>query len=234
MALQIWDKLLPDQPNNNLYFKGKDYFHTLYDMIVSTGGLKSSTEEFKLVLSDKVSIEDMASNPVQLRFLELMVRLTGAKRIIEIGAFIGLSAMTMARAMPAGGKLTTIEKFDHFADICKQNFAANGVADRIEILQGDAFELIDALPKDDMFDIAFIDGNKERYAHYFEVLEPRVRSGGLIMVDDVLFHGDALNTKCETEKGAGAKAFLDVAASRKNYPRLVLPICNGIMLLQKP
>lgn len=234
MALQIWDKLLPDQPNNNLYFKGKDYFRTLYDMIVSTGGLKSSTEEFKLELSDKVSIEDMASNPVQLRFLELMVRLTGAKRIIEIGAFIGLSAMTMARAMPAGGKLTTIEKFDHFAEICKKNFVANGVADRIEILQGDAFELIDALPKDDMFDIAFIDGNKERYAHYFEVLEPRVRSGGLIMVDDVLFHGDALNTKFETEKGAGAKAFLDVAASRKNYPRLVLPICNGIMLLQKP
>lgn len=234
MALQIWDKLLPDQPNNNMYFKGKDYFRTLYDMIVSTGGLKSSTEDFNLVLSDKVSIEEMASNPVQLRFLELMVRLTGAKRIIEIGAFIGLSAMTMARAMPAGGKLTTIEKFDHFAEICKKNFAANGVADRIEILQGDAFELIDALPRDDMFDIAFIDGNKERYAHYFEVLEPRVRSGGLIMVDDVLFHGDALNTKFETEKGEGAKAFLDVAASRKNYPRLVLPICNGIMLLQKP
>lgn len=234
MALQIWDKLLPDQPNNNLYFKGEDYFRTLYDMIVSTSGLKASTDEFKLMLSDKVSIEDMASNPVQLRFLELMVRLTNARRIIEIGAFIGLSAMTMARAMPTGGKLTTIEKFDHFAEICKTNFASNGLSDRIEILQGDAFEVIESLPKDDLFDIAFIDGNKERYAHYFEVLEPRVRSGGLIMVDDVLFHGDALNTKFETEKGKGAKAFLDVAASRKNYPRLVLPICNGIMLLQKP
>jgi predicted O-methyltransferase YrrM len=234
MTLKLWDKLLPDQPLNNQYYNGQDYYHTLYDMIVRTGGLQSSTEAFKLVLSDKVSIEEMASNPVQLRFLELMVRLTSAKRVIEIGAFIGLSAMTMARAMPTGGKLTTIEKFDHFADICRRNFAANGIADRIEIIQGDAFEVIESLPRDDLFDIAFIDGNKERYAHYFEVLEPRVRSGGLIMVDDVLFHGDSLNPRAETEKGEGVKAFLDLAASRTNYPRLIVPICNGLMLMQKP
>jgi predicted O-methyltransferase YrrM len=196
--LKLWDKLLPDQPLNNTYFKGGDYHHMLYDLIVRTSGLQQPHERFELVLSDKVTIEEMASNPVQLQLLDLIVRLLQPKRIIEIGAFIGLSAMTMARAMPVGGKLTTIEKFDHFADICRRNFAANGLADRITVVEGDAFEALDKISKSELFDLAFIDGNKERYAHYFEALEPRVRSGGLILVDDVFFHGDVLNAKATT------------------------------------
>src|SRR6185436_17283891 len=98
---------------------------------------------FELLLSDTASVEEMASNPVQLRLLELIVRLTGAKRAIEIGAFIGLSAMVMARAMPAGGKLFTIEKFAHFADICRRNVAVNGLSERIEVIEGDALEVIE-------------------------------------------------------------------------------------------
>ena len=144
--LELWDKLLPDQPLNNVYFGGGDYHHILYDLIVHTSGLQSPLESFELVLSDRVSIEEMASNPVQLRFLDLIVRLLQPRRIIEIGAFIGLSAMTMARAMPAGGRLTTIEKFDHFADICRRNFEANGLADRITVVEGDAFEALDKIP----------------------------------------------------------------------------------------
>jgi caffeoyl-CoA O-methyltransferase len=232
-ALELWDKLLPDQRLNNIHFGGGDYGHMLYDLVVRTSGLQAPQETFELVLSDKVTIEEMASNPVQLRLLELIVRLLQPKRIIEIGAFIGLSAMTMARAMPAGGKLTTIEKFHHFADICRRNFSANGLADRIALVEGDAFEALDKVPKSELFDLAFIDGNKERYAHYFEALEPRVRSGGLIVVDDVLFHGDVLNAKATTEKGEGCKRFMKLAAQRKNYTKLALPLCNGLMLMLK-
>jgi predicted O-methyltransferase YrrM len=232
--LTLWDKLLPDQPLNNQYYQGQDYYRALYDLIGRTSGLKPPTEVFKLALSDKVTIEEMASNPLQLRLLEFLVRLTGARRILEIGAFIGLSAMTMARAMPPGGKLITIEKFDHFADVCRRNFAANGLSDRIELVQGDAFEIIEKLPRDEPLDIAFIDGNKERYAHYFEAIEARVRSGGLILVDDVLFHGDVLNRTPQTEKGAGVRSFMDLAAKGDRYLRLTLPICNGLMMMLKP
>src|SRR5262245_38143103 len=107
--LKLWDKLLPDQRLNNIYFGGGDYHRALYDLIAHTSGLQEPQETFKLALSDKVTIEEMASNPVQLRFLDLIVRLLQPRRIVEIGAFIGLSAMTMARAMPEGGRLTTIE-----------------------------------------------------------------------------------------------------------------------------
>lgn len=230
---RLWDKLLPDQPLNNEYYGGSDYYRSLYDLIARASGLEPPTKTFNLVLSDRVTIEEMASNPVQLRFLEFIVRLTGARRVIEIGAFIGLSAMTMARAMPAGGKLVTIEKFDHFADLCRRNVASNGLSDRVHVLQGDAFELIDGLPAGEPFDLAFIDGNKERYAQYFEMLEPRIRPGGVILIDDVLFHGDVLNPRPTTPKGEGVRAFMELAARRSDYLRLAVPICNGLMLMQR-
>jgi caffeoyl-CoA O-methyltransferase len=230
----LWDKLLPDQPVNNHYFAGHDYHKALYDLIVRTSGLKPQNETFKLEVSDKVSVEEMASNPIQMRFLQLLVALTGAERILEIGTFIGISAMAMASAMPKGGKLITIEKFDHFARIARRNFRANGFDGKIVLMEGDAFEVLDRLPKGEPFDLVFIDGNKERYRHYFEALEPYVRPGGLILVDDVFFHGDVLNNAPSNEKGAGVKAFMDLATARTSYLRLALPICNGLMLMLKP
>lgn len=232
-TLTLADKLLPDQPLNTQYYGGSDYYRDLYDLIADASGLVPPTEAFTLALSDEFTIEEMASNPVQLRLLELFVRLVGATRVIEIGAFIGLSAMTMARAMPAGGKLTTIEKFGHFADICRRNVAANGLADRIVVLEGDALDVIGRLPRDERFDLAFIDGNKERYVDHFRLLEPLVRPGGVILVDDVFFHGDVLNATPRTAKGEGVKAFMRLAAGLSHGFRAVLPVCNGLMIIQK-
>jgi len=234
--VNLWDKVLPDQPiNNDHYAAPADAYHQLlFREIVRSSGLKLPTEDFKLELSDKVPYEAMASNPVGLRFLELLVKMTGARRVLEIGAFIGLSAMSMARALPAGGELVTIEKFDHFAAIARNNFRSNGLADRITLLEGDAFAVIDGLPKDKPFDMVFIDGNKERYAHYFQALEPLLRPGGLAVIDDSLFHGDVLNPKPRSEKGEGVKQFLDVAAACKDWLRLLVPISNGTMLMIKP
>src|SRR5262245_21115077 len=229
--LTLWDKLLPDQQRNNQYFRGdmKHYYASLYDLILRTSDIHAPGEIFKLTTSDRVGIVEMASNPVQLRLLEMIIRISGARRVLEIGAFIGLSAMTMARALPPDGELITIEKFSHFAEICRQNFVANELDDRITLLEGDAFEVLETLPRNRLFDVAFIDGNKERYAHYFQALEPRVRSGGLIIVDDVFFHGDVLNSPPTTEKGAGVSAFLDLAAQRPDFLRLALPFSNGLM-----
>jgi len=234
--VQLWDKILPDQPvNNDHYSSAADAYHRLlFQEIVRTSGLKIPTEDYTLELSDKVPYEAMASSPVGLRFLELLVKMTGAKRVLEIGAFIGLSAMSMARALPKGGQVVTIEKFDHFAAIARANFKNNGLADRITLMEGDAFAVIDKLPKDKPFDMIFIDGNKERYAHYFQALEPLLRPGGLAVIDDSLFHGDVLNPLPQSEKGAGVKAFLDVAAGCKDWLRLLVPISNGTMLMIKP
>jgi caffeoyl-CoA O-methyltransferase len=232
-SLTLTDKLLPDQALNNEYYGGSDYYRDLYDLIAGCSGLVPLEKAFTLEFSDKFSIEEMASNPVQLRLLELFVRLIGATRVIEVGAYIGLSAMTMARAMPAGGKLITIEKFDHFAAICRRNVAANGLADRIDVIEGDALDVVGRLPQNELFDLAFIDGNKERYVDHFRLVEPYVRPGGIILVDDVLYHGDVFNTTPKTAKGEGVKAFMDMAAGLNVGIRAVLPVCNGLMIIQK-
>lgn len=232
-SVRLFDKFMPDQPRNNEHYAGApgDYHAALFDTLLRASGIAAPAEEFSLEASSRFSQEEMGSNPISLRLLELLVRLVRAERVLEIGTFIGVSGMYMARALPASGRLVTIEKFPEFAEIARRNFRANGFEERVELRVGDAHELIRELDPRLPFDLVFIDGNKERYADYFESLEPLLRPGGLFVVDDVLFHGDALNSVPQTEKGRGVREFLDRAARAKDYLRLTLPIANGIMLL---
>jgi caffeoyl-CoA O-methyltransferase len=235
MATAFHDKMLPDQPLHADQFTGSmaAFYPALFETIVRVGQIQTPYEELDLVTSDKFTVEEMGSNPVALRFLQLLIRLANAKRVLEIGAFIGVSAMYMAKALPKGGEVVTIEKFDHFADICRQNFKRNKLDDRITLMLGDANDVIDSLPRDKKFDFMFIDGNKERYAEYMQRLEPLLAPGGLMIVDDALFHGDALNAKPTSEKGQGSRDALDLAASWTGYCKCLLPVANGMLLLMK-
>src|SRR5215471_1192677 len=142
MPMKIWDKILPDQRANNRHFHGESYYRALYDLVLSTSGVEP--EPFKLEIPPGFTIAEMGSNSIQLRLLDMLVRLTGAQRVLEIGSFIGLSAMTMARA---GASVITIEKGEEFAAICERNVVSNGLADprlvgRVRVLQGDASLII--------------------------------------------------------------------------------------------
>lgn len=233
-SVRFCDKLLPDQPEHTNYFRdGSDYNAALYEGICRASGIRSPLEEFKLEQTDKFTVEEMASNPVSLRYLQFLIHTAGVRRVLEIGAFIGVSAMYFARALPKEGEVVTIEKFDHFAEIARRNFAANGLDKRITLLQGDAFEIIEKLPRDKPFDLIFIDGNKERYKDYFVMTEPLLSPRGISLVDDCFFHGDAINSTPTNEKGRGVKAFLDYAATRNDYLRIALPLANGIMMMTR-
>jgi predicted O-methyltransferase YrrM len=234
-TVRLFDKFLPDQPRNNEHYAGspEDYHRLLFSALVQASDIRPPAQEFTLEGSSRFTVEEMGSNPINLRLLELLVRLLHADRVLEIGTFIGVSALHMARGLPAHGRLVTIEKFPEFAEIARKNFQANAVGERIELLVGDASEHIRDLPSESPFDLIFIDGNKERYADYFEALEPLLRPGGLFAVDDVLFHGDVLNPVPLTEKGRGTLRFLERAALARDYLRVALPIGNGLMLLQR-
>lgn len=232
--MKLSDKMLPGQPKNNQLFVGSDFYFRLFEVICASSEIKPADQEFKLTLSDRVSVEDMASNPIQLRLLELLVKILRPQAILEIGAFIGISAMTMARALPPGGKLYTIEKFEHFADICRKNFRDNNLDQRIELINGDAMDVLDALlVTTSKIDMVFIDGNKENYADYFMKVAPHVRPGGLVLVDDVFFHGDVVNAMASTEKGRGCWEFMQLAKEEHGWCKLALPICNGLMIMMK-
>lgn len=231
--LRFCDKLLPNQPEYAHDYRGGDYALALYETICRSSGICDPHEEFKVEDSEKFTQAEMGSNPVSLRFLQMLIGLAGVKRVLEIGSFVGVSAMYFARALPPGGEVVTIEKFDHFAAIARRNFAVNGLADRITLLEGDAFEVIEKLARGKLFDLIFIDGNKERYLDYFVKTEPLLAANGLVLVDDCFFHGDALNDVPTNEKGRGTRAFLDYAATRKDYQRIALPLSNGIMIMRR-
>lgn len=234
--LSFADKMLPIQPEYRKDFSGNETAHlaALFDAMVRSSGLCDPEEEFELETTPKFTIAEMGSAPMVLRLLQLLVRLIRAHRVLEIGTFIGVSGLYMAKALPEDGRLTTIEKYEHFAEIAKRNFERNGVATRAHVIVGDAFEVIDRFDREgESFDLIFLDGNKERYADYFLRLTPRLRPGGLFVTDDVFFHGDALNREPQTEKGRGVRRFLDAMAERTDFTKLLIPIANGVFLAQK-
>ena len=236
MAAKInpWDKLLPTQAfNSDLYSGDVSIEQSLYETSLWSSGLAAPESNFRIEQTDLFSIEEMASNAVALGFIAWLLQLTRAKRVLEIGTFVGVSAMYFAKAMPPDGRVVTIEKFDHFAAIARRNFAANGFEGRIELVEGDAHEVLPGLRNRGLFDFAFIDGNKERYADYFRLVEPMMAPNGIIAVDDVFFHGDALSANPTSEKGRGVRDFLDLASKATEWRRILLPLSNGLMLMHK-
>lgn len=230
------DKFLPTQPEHRNYFTGNDeeLISGLYALVAKHSVLKRPDEEFAITPSDQFTVEEMASNPILLRFLEFLIALKHPRRVLEIGAFIGVSTMYMARALPPGGEVYTIEKYDRFADVAQTNFSRNGLEGKIRLLRGDAFVELAKLDPDIRFDMIFLDGDKERYAEYFDLLEPRLSPGGLLITDDVFFHGDTVNSKPQTAKGAGTKRFLDKMESAAGFVKILLPLGNGLALMIKP
>ncbi|MEM8811181.1 MAG: O-methyltransferase [Pseudomonadota bacterium] len=229
--VRYWDKMLPNQHEHANLYKGDNFERDLFHCISRSSGIGDPKNEFTLEESDMFSVEEMASNPIAMHYLQFMMKLAGVKRVLEIGAFIGFSAMSFAKALPADGKVVSIEKFDKFAGIAKRNFEANGLADKIDLHQGDAFEIIDGLPKDQLFDLIFIDGNKERYNDYFEKTEPLLSPNGIMLVDDCFYHGDVLNDAPGDAKGEGTKAFMDNAATQDGWHRIALPVSNGLFMM---
>jgi caffeoyl-CoA O-methyltransferase len=233
--LPPWGKILPSQPfNSDQYKDDAPVEKALYETILRVCGIRAPAQKFKLETTSMFTIEHMASSPVSLGIMQWLIVALGAKRVLEIGAFIGVSALYFAEALPADGTVVTLEKFDHFAEIARKNFALNGYDKKIELKLGDAHEVLPTLPRDQLFDLVFIDGNKERYADYFHMTEPLVRKGGVIVVDDSFFHGDAINASPRGDKGKGVRAMLDLAEGLGSWPRILLPVSNGILLLCKP
>lgn len=228
-------KFLPTQHEQNYLYKGspEKFDETLYQFLIQASALSDSHNHthFTLKQTPIVSQQQMGSNPLQLRLLEFLTLLKKPEHILEIGTFIGLSSMHLARYLPEGGSVTTIEKFDKFAEVAQQNFTENKLDHKINLLVGDALELLESGKINQSFDLIFIDGNKENYHTYLKIAHKLISPSGMIAVDDALFHGDCLNTPPTTEKGAGVKECVSTAADNDLYHKLLLPVANGLLLL---
>lgn len=148
--------------------------------------------------------------PNQGKLLNLLARMVGAKRILEIGTLGGYSAIWMARALPADGKLVTLEVEKKHADVALANFQRAGLTDRIELRLGSALDSLNAMEQGGCadFDLVFIDADKQTAAEYFNWGVRHTRAGGVVIVDNVVRNGAVVDTASVDESVIGVRRFL--------------------------
>ena len=173
----------------------------------------------------------MMVGPVEGRFLELLVWLGSARRVLEIGMFTGYSALSMAAALPPDGTIVTCEIDPERAAVARRHFDADPAGDRIEIRLGPALDTIATL--DGPFDLVFIDADKENYVNYYEAVVPKLAPRGLIVADNVLWSGRVLDPEDQSEPTRSIREF---NTHVRNDPRMVcvlLPIRDGVSVIRR-
>lgn len=174
----------------------------------------------------------MLSGSVQGELLKMLVEISGARRILEIGSFTGYSATCLALGMPEGGHLDALEINDELEDLMRSGWERAGVTDRISLHIGDAKETLAGL--EGPFDFVFMDANKREYCEYYELVLPKLSAGGIIVADDVLWDGkvyaDPLPHDAQT---AGLLRFNDMVRSDDRVEVVVLPLRDGLSIIRK-
>ena len=142
----------------------------------------------------------MATTPDEAALLTMLAQLVGARRALEVGTFTGYGAISIARGLADGGRLTCLELDEEYAATARRNLDDAGVADRVDVVVGPALETLRAMPAEPTFDYVFLDADKTGYPDYYEELVPRLLPGGLLLIDNVLLGGGVTDPQDERER----------------------------------
>jgi len=181
-------------------------------------------------------VANMQVAPDQGAFLTLLCQSIGAREALELGTFTGYSAICIARGLAPGGRLIACELSEEYAETASRNFEDAGVADRVEIRIGPAAETLRALPEREAFDFAFIDADKPGYPQYYELVLARLRTGGLIAVDNVLADGGVVAADDGNMRPESLEAILELndrIAADDRVDVAMLAIADGLTLARK-
>jgi len=180
-----------------------------------------------LAANQKAGLPAIDVSRLQGKFLELLVRISGARRILEIGTLGGYSTIWLARGLPEGGRIVTLEFDPHHAEVARANLEHAGVLDRVDLRVGRA---IDTLPKlentaDSPFDLIFIDADKESYPEYLDWTLRLSRVGTVIVADNVVREGKVVEADCDDERVQGVRRFTERLAAE---PRLNATVLQNV------
>ena len=178
-----------------------------------------------------ISIMQVA--PEQGAFLTLFTRAIGARRAVEVGTFTGYSALCIARGLPDDGHLLCCDVSEEWTAIARRHWEKAGVASRIELKIGPGLETLRALPREENLDLAFIDADKPSYPDYYEELLARLRPGGVILVDNVLWMGRVADPSADDDQTNAIRAFNRKVAADERVDRVMLPIADGLTFARK-
>ncbi len=185
-------------------------------------------EETRRALPDD---SGMQVAPEQASFLRLLTAVMGVRRAVEVGTFTGLSSLSIARGLADGGRLICFDISEEFTGVARRYWERAGVADRIELRIGPAVERLRELPAEPHLDLAFIDADKQGYPAYWNELVPRVRPGGVLLVDNVLWSGRVLDP--QGARDHEIVAFNELARGDDRVELVILPIADGLTMARK-
>jgi caffeoyl-CoA O-methyltransferase len=168
----------------------------------------------------------------QAPLLAFLVRLIGARQVVEVGTFTGLSGLSLATALPADGRLITCDVSEEWTEVAREAWARAGVAERVDLRIAPAIRTLGGLPDGLWIDLAFIDADKGFYIDYWEELVPRVRPGGLLVADNTLYHGAVIDP--DAPGGVAAiRAFNDHVRADERVDDVLLTVADGLTLARK-
>lgn len=174
----------------------------------------------------------MLSGHLQGTFLQMISQMIKPFAILEIGTFTGYSAICLAQGLQAAGSLTTIDCNPEMEDFAKPYFLEAGLSDKINMIVGDASEIISNLPGP--FDLVFIDADKENYVSYFKMVFSKVAPGGYILADNTLWYGRVIVPGAESDREtAGIIRFNKYVQQHSGIEHVLLPVRDGIMMVRK-
>jgi predicted O-methyltransferase YrrM len=173
----------------------------------------------------------MLSGALQGKFLEMISRLLQPSYILEIGTFLGYSALCLEKGLRPGGELHTIEVDEETAGRARENFKKSKTGNKIILHTGNALELLSTLHYP--WDLIFIDADKTGYADYYRILVPKLKPGGLILADNVLFHGQVLEKEVKGKSAKAIQAFNELVDADDRVEKIMLTLRDGVYLIRK-
>lgn len=173
----------------------------------------------------------MLSGNVQGQFLKMVCRIVNAKRVLEIGTYTGYAAISMAMGLGEDGFLHTIDINDEIEDFTREYISRSGLENRIRFHVGDACDIIPGL--EETFDVVFIDADKREYLDYYKLVFDKVRPGGIILADDVLWDGKVLEVNPNDAQTKGIIAFNDYVQADRRVEKVMLPLRHGLFMVRK-
>lgn len=173
----------------------------------------------------------MISGHLQGQFLQFICNILRPLKVLEIGTFTGYSALCMVQGLSEGGEIHTIEMREEDAARAKENFNRSIQGDRIILHIGNALEIIPTLEQ--TWDLVFIDADKVSYELYYQMVLPKVRSGGVILADNVLFHGQVVEDPVKGKNAKAMHAFNQMVSADQRVEKMILTLRDGLMLIRK-
>ena len=208
----------------------------IYDYLLSVSLKETEIQQELRKITAKHKMAMMQVSPDQGQFMALLVQLINAKKIIEIGVFTGYSSLCMAMAMPEDGKIIACDINKEYTDVARSYWQKAGVNKKINLILAPAIQTLDNLIKQNeegTFDFAFIDADKPEYPDYYERTLKLIRSGGLIMIDNVLWYGKPANPEENDKDTRAIRDFNQKLFKDKRIRLSMLSIADGVTLALK-